>query len=158
MTNNNSKFQKVFATSFLILSISAVLLPQPTQAAGLVPCGLPADDPATTNVNEEDPCGFCNFFDLFNNILNFIFRLIPAVAAFMLFMAGIKFFMAVENPNDAKAALDMIKSVIIGLIIIFAAWALVGAFLATIGLNDWTLNIFQNWWEKGLFELNCSGS
>lgn len=147
MTNKNSKFQKIFVISFLILLVSAVLLPQPIQAAGLVPCGGPLP---------EKPCTFCNFFDLFNNILNFIFRLIPAVAAFMLFMAGVKFFMAVENPNEAKAALDMIKSVIIGLIIIYAAWALVGAFLATIGLNDWTLNIFKNWWEKGLFELNCS--
>lgn len=139
--------KKFILIGFLILLMSAVLLPQPAWAASLVPCGG----------RGESGCQFCHLFVLLNNILHFVFRLVPVIAVLMLFFAGIKFFMAAENPGEAQRAKEIIKSVIIGLIIIYAAWAFIGAFLATIGLNDWTFNIFQNWWSKGLFELNCPG-
>lgn len=136
-----------FSKSVLIfLSISTLfILPLSTQAAGLVPCGGTL----------EPTCGFCHLFVLFNNIVNFLFRLVPPVAALMLMFAGVKFFLAVENPGEVSKAKDLIKSVIIGLIIIYGAWAFVGTFLSAIGLATWTQNIFSSWWSQGFFQINC---
>lgn len=139
----NSQFSKLISIFFIVISL--FLVPNLTQAAGLVPCGGTG----------ESPCGFCHLFVLFNNILNFLFRLVPPIAALMLFFAGVKFFMAIDNPGEVKNAQNIIKSVIIGLIIIYGAWAFVGAFLSTIGLATWTQNMFSSWWTNGLFQINC---
>ncbi|MBI2038613.1 MAG: hypothetical protein HYT19_01680 [Candidatus Nealsonbacteria bacterium] len=139
----NSRVLKI-----LLLALTVIFLVSnfsPVKAAGLVPCGGTG----------EPVCGFCHIFVLFNNIVNFLFRLVPPAAAFMLMVAGVKFFMAVDNPGEVKNAQNVIKSVIIGLIIIYGAWALVGAFLSAIGLATWTQNIFSSWWSQGLFQINC---
>lgn len=137
------QFSKI-ALIFIFIS-SLFILPSSTQAAGLVPCGGTG----------EPTCGFCHVFVLFNNIVNFLFRLVPPVAALMLMFAGVKFFMAVDNPGEVKNAQNVIKSVVIGLIIIYGAWAFVGAFLSAIGLATWTENMFISWWSQGFFQINC---
>ena len=106
---------------FLFLIVSQV------QAAGLVPCGGQG----------EEICQFCHFFVLINNILrDILFKFVPIVAVTMLIVGGVMFFFAGASPNILSQATGIIKSVVIGLVIIFCAWAIVNTILTQIGIVE----------------------
>ncbi|MCD6094464.1 hypothetical protein J7J39_00960, partial [bacterium] len=112
---------------------------------GLVPCGTPCC-----------PCTLCDFFILLDNIVDFvIFRLVPPVALFLLILGGVLFIVSMDNPQTISWAKRIIKSVIIGLVLIYASYSLVGLFLSSIGLAQWTENIYRDWWQNGFFTIEC---
>ena len=114
--------KKIFLTSFSILII---LLPSLAQAAGLVPCGI---DP-------NDPCEFCDFFVMINNIIRFVmFNLVPPIAVLMLVVGGVMFFLGGAKPSMLIQAKGVITSVVIGLLIIFCAWVIVNTVIQKIGI------------------------
>jgi len=49
------------------------------------------------------------------------------------------------DSNKLQKGKDIIKAVIFGLIIIFAAWVILNTFLSSMGVAQWTG--LQNWWE-----------
>lgn len=122
----------------------SLLIAGQIQAAGLVPCGGPG----------EDACRFCHIFVMLNNIVQFIMiKIVPVVAVLMIVIGGIMFFFAGGSPNTLSKAKGIITATVIGLIIIFAAFMLVGTILKMIGLADWTQNFYQNWWQQGIFQI-----
>ena len=117
----------------------------PEEKGGLVPCGRSCDDPDTSK-NECDPCQFCDFFVMINNIIRFVmFTLVPVVAVLMLIIGGVMFFFAGAKPAILIQAKGIITSVVIGLIIIFAAWVIVNTVLTNIGIvqSDALLRWYQ---------------
>lgn len=97
------------------------------QAAGLVPCGGTG----------ESACQFCHIFVLINTILQkLLFVFVPVIAVLMLIFGGVMFFFAGANPRLFSQATGIIKSVVIGLVIIFAAWMIVNTVISQIGLVD----------------------
>ncbi len=118
--------KKIFFISFLVLFL-AFLVPDITQAEGLVPCG-----------GERQPeCTICYFFVLFNNIIKFVmFKLVPPIAALMLVVGGIMFFFAGASPGMLNRAKSIIISVAIGLGIIFGAWVIVNTVLVQSEIVD----------------------
>ena len=129
---------------------------------GMVPCGLdkplcdvPFDDDGncpgnTIYVN----CQIAHLFIMIDDIVDFLFvKLIPPLAALILVIGGGMFIFAGGNPASITQAKSIMTSVLIGLVIIYAAWLIVGLFLHTIGLTDWTNEIYKNWWEEGFFEV-----
>ena len=107
---------------------------------GLVPCGTPGC-----------PCTFCDIFVMFDRIVDFIlFRIIPPVAALMLAIGGFLYILAFANPEGAgperlSKAKTLFKAVMIGLLIVYAAWIIVNTFFMMIGVNDWT-GLREGWW------------
>ena len=133
--------KKIFLITFLTLLFSS-LIPVQTQA-GLVPC-------------EGPDCQLCHLFVMLDNIVDFLFiKLIPPLAALILVIGGGIFIFAGGNPASITQGKSIMTSVLIGLVIIYAAWLIVGLFLNTIGLTDWTNEIYRNWWEQGFFEIPC---
>ena len=134
--------KKIFLLSFLFLFLSL----SQVQAAGLVPCG-----------GEGEPsCQICHLFELLDRIMDrILFNFVPIIATVMLIVGGIMFFFAGGNPNALQTAKGIIKSVVIGLIIIFAAFLIVGSMLQAIGLADWTEEFYKNWWSEGAFQIEC---
>jgi hypothetical protein len=123
---------------FLFLSLGQA------QAAGLVPCGGPG----------EKACNIGCFFEMIDNILDLvIFRLAPIVAALMLAIGGVMFFFAGGSPGNLTKAKAIITSTVVGLVIIFAAFLIVGTILSMIGLAGWTQDIYKNWWQEGFFQI-----
>jgi len=115
--------KKLFLLSFLFL----FLVISQVQAAGLVPCGG----------HGEPACTFCHFFVLINNIIEFVmFKMVPVVAVTMLIVGGIMFFFAGASSKILSQATGIITSVIIGLVIIFCAWAIVNTILTQIGIVE----------------------
>ena len=141
-------FKKI---SLIVLLASIVLIPLITNA-GLVPCG-----------EEGNPCQLCHFFVLIDNVIDFVLiQLVPPLAVLMLVIGGIMFVGATleflpGGPTLLSDAKKLMTSVIIGLIIIYGGWIIIGLFLSTIGLSEvagGAGEIFKNW-NQGFFTIPC---
>jgi len=127
----------------IILSLSLIALPLIIKAAGLIPCGGKG----------EPPCQLCHLFVLLQNIINFIlFQFVPPLAVLMIVIGGVMFFFAGGNPASAERAKQILTATIIGLVIIYASWMLVGTILSAIGLSDFGVGLVgpDKW-----FQINC---
>lgn len=140
--------KKNVSKNLLALLILAVLffylIPGQVFSAGLVPCG-----------GEGKPaCQLCHFFVLFDNIVDFVlFDIVPPLAILMVVIGGVMFLLAADNPANINKAKDLLKSVAIGLVIIYGAWVLINLFFLTIGVADWT-KLSEGWFEYPGIE-NC---
>ena len=109
----------ILLPALLLLNVGVV------QAAGLVPCGG----------SGEAACTFCDFFVLLNNVVKFLMiDLVPVVAVLMLVIGGVMFFFAGAKADILMRAKVTITSVVVGLIIIFAAWIIVNTILTKTGI------------------------
>ena len=131
--------RKILLISFLVL-LAFYLMPSPTEAA-LVTCGNTTDD----------PCQFCDFFVMINDIVKF-FVLPPTgvvfiVAALMLVVGGVLFFFGGVNPAMLTKAKGIMTSVVIGLVIIFCAWVIVNTIITQIGIVQ-SPSVLQ-WYDIG---------
>jgi len=84
-------------------------------------------------------CGFCDLFDLLENILAFVLTcLVPIVGTIMLVWGGFTFLSAGTSPGKIEQAKNIITAVVIGIVIIFVAWVFLNTFLTSIGVAEWT--------------------
>ena len=130
----------------VIVGLSLFLLPFVSSARtdcpkeGLVPCGT-----------EGCPCQFCDFFVMFDRIVDFfLIGIVPPVAVLMLVVSGIMFFAAGGDPAGIGKAKKMLWATLIGLGIIYGALMVVGTFLTVIGVAE--IGPIQ----EGLFKYLCS--
>lgn len=116
--------KKFLFMNFLII---IALSPNLSSAAGLVPCGGPG----------EATCSLCHLFQLFNNLIKEIFTwVVPTIAVLMLVYGGTMLIFGGGKPETLNQAKGIITSVIIGILIIFAAWIIVNTVLKASGLID----------------------
>jgi hypothetical protein len=137
------KIQKLFPTFilalFFLLSANSVLA-NSACAGPIVPCGNEAGN----------PCQLCDLFVMFNNLIKFLlFCLVPPLAIAGVVLAGIYFVFAGGNPSTVGKAKDILRTVAIGLFIVFTAWLLINLFFSFIGVESWT-GLQQGW-----FKINC---
>lgn len=112
---------------------------------GLVPCGTVCCR-----------CTLCDFFVLLKVLLDFLFfKLVPPIAFAMIVYGAILFIFSGGNPSKVSAGKAILKSVIIGLLLIYGAYSIVGTILVGVGLAEWTEQIYKDWWSKGIFKIEC---
>ncbi len=117
---------------FLILFLFGNLV----KAQGLVPCGNPG----------QRACTLCDFFVLFENIVNFVLiKIVPPLATLMIAIGGFLYLFAGSNPNLLNRSKQIFYSIAIGLLIVYGSWLLVNLFFQTIGVAEWTG--LKNWWQ-----------
>jgi hypothetical protein len=129
---------------FKVLAVLAflavfVLLPQwqAASAAGLVPCGGP-DEPA---------CNLCWFFLMARFAIDFIiFKVVTAVSALLLVIAGVLFLFATEDSGRYETGKNIIKGVIYGYQIAAAGWVFINTFFMVIGVSEWS-GLKDGWWK-----------
>ncbi|MBU3964151.1 hypothetical protein KJ562_00205 [Patescibacteria group bacterium] len=145
------------ATKILIIGLFLGLFVFVSQAsaAGIVPCGQREDDPNTTIV-ESAPCTLCHFFVLIEVVLEFVFfNITPPLALLMLIIGGGMFMMAAGDPGKISKARTIITTTLIGIVIIYGAFFLVGMLLQSINLADPIRGEYESWWTSGTFNINC---
>ena len=147
---------------FILGGLVFLSLPQSTEA-GLVPCGLRQDDPKQDG-DQTVPCQLCHGFVLFNNVVDFLlFRIVPPLATLMLVIGGFMYIFAYFGPAQIipggkggpallGQAKKLITSVIIGIVIMFGAYAIVNTFFQAIGVEEWTG--LKTWWKIKIMILN----
>ncbi len=133
-----------FPILFLLIFLGSLLLPLVSSAqGGLVPCGG----------ETQPPCQFCHLFVMLKTIIDFVLvYIVFPVATLLIIIGGIMFFLYVENPQQAEQAKHLLTATVIGLVIIFSAWLVIGLFFTAIGLSDFALSLTgpNNW-----FIINC---
>lgn len=99
---------------------------------------------------EWEGCKLCDFFVLGNNVLKFLFlTLVPIGAVIMFVVGGFMFLVSAGNPGQLDQGKQIIKTTVIGLIIIYGAWLAVDFFFVAIGVANWT------GLQGGWFIINC---
>ncbi|MCP6726929.1 MAG: hypothetical protein KJI69_02720 [Patescibacteria group bacterium] len=145
--------QKILLGGGIILILGLFLIPFQADA-GLVQCGL-SEDIVGTNIIEDQPCGFCNIFQLGHNVITFFlfpsgdlnggFAVVPSLAGLLLAVGGIYLLVGAGNPTLHEKGKKTLTSVVIGLLIVYTAWIFVNTFLAFLGVASWTG--LGSWWQ-----------
>ena len=140
----------IFLCGLAVVSFAPVVTAQTGCPTGLVPCG-----------GENCPCTTCHIFEMFKNVMDFIlFFIVPPLAALMIAIGGFMLVFAYLGVGDGgpgmiSQAKKLFASVAIGLVIVYGAYAIIGLFLQSIGLADWTEKIYQSWWKESFFKIEC---
>ena len=124
---------------------------------GLVPCGKVvyvdgsvSGGKCVGGTAKEISCQICHLFVMIDAILDFfLFRIVPPIATLFLVIGGLKLLLISEEPQKVEEIKKFITGVIIGLVIIYGAWVLVGMFFSAIGVAEWTSL------SKGWFQIKC---
>lgn len=126
----------------------------------IIPCGTDItntpDGPVIAN-----PCTICHIFELIQNIYNFLIIVItPPVAIFMVGLAGFYWLTSAGNPAGFSKGIQILKTTIIGLAMMYAAWLIV-----SFGINLIAQQVVQNgevvydpaiWYKPtSWFDLKC---
>ncbi len=111
----------------------------------IVPCGTQWDKEQNPPVC-LNPCRFCDIFILINNIIKLVLTCFtPVFAALMIVLGGGYLVIAGASPELFNKAKGILTAVVIGLAIIFVAWAFLNTLLSAMGVTEWTG--LQNWWQ-----------
>ncbi len=109
------------------------------QAAGLVPCGGVG----------QNPCTWCDFGVMANNIFNFtVYSIIIPIAVAVVIWGGFVIMTAGGSPEKVKSGRDIIKSAIIGIIITLAAWLIIDTIIK-IAATGWSSLKIGPWNQIG---------
>ncbi|MFC1700702.1 pilin [Patescibacteria group bacterium] len=91
--------------------------------AGLVPCG-----------EAGNPCKLCHLWQLFDNVIDFIIFQIAIPGSVLLFViSGVVLITAGGDQKKVLISKKIFTNTIIGLVIIFCSWLIIGTIINTLG-------------------------
>lgn len=129
----------------LVIFSPTALLAQTGQ--GLVPCG-----PGTSVAK----CEFCHFFVLIQNVYKFLmFTILPPLAILSVAIAGFLWFTSAGNQNQAGKAIAILKAVVVGLVVAYAAWLVINFVITLIARNTAIYNPGVWYNPQSWFNLSC---
>jgi len=84
--------------------------------------------------NPQRECGICDVFRLVNTGVDLVIKIfIPLAATLFIVYAGFKMIMNQGNSEVVKQTRDMLLATAIGLVVVFASYAIVGMILTSMG-------------------------
>ena len=86
------------------------------EAKGLVPCGGGGD---------EQPCNACHAMTMVNGLISYLFTIVAFLAVMVMMYAGVKLVTSQGNASAWEEAKGMLTNVIVGFVIVLAAWLVV---------------------------------
>lgn len=115
MRNYNPKFKRVGLAVLVVLTF----VPLVAFSAKLVPCDV--------------GCGFSDFIQLIQNVINFLmFDIAAPLAAIVFAWAGIIMFTSGGSPEKIKQAKEIFQWVLIGIFVALAGWLIVSTIMGTL--------------------------
>ncbi len=144
------KITSLFALSFIVLGL---FLPFLQVQAQLTPaCGYDLNSDGKYD-SQKEGCKLCHFFVLGNNILKFLLvppgGLVLIGAVIMFVVGGFMFLVSAGNPSSLEQGRNILKTTVMGLIIVYGAWLAVDFFFVALGVTTWS-GPGQGW-----FTINC---
>lgn len=121
---NNRLAKRIFFLFITSVLLGALLVPvvfaQEASSEGLVTCGGPG----------QAPCNYNDLVDLVGRVVNFmlIYIAIPVGVAFLIY-GGVLVMISAGNESKVKQAKELVRSVVVGLLIAFGAWAIINTLL-----------------------------
>ena len=97
---------------------------------------------------QTSSCGVCEFFEGVSNLINFfVFGIGPIAAGLMILIGGAMWVVNGGNQDQIKKGQDIIKSTIIGLIIMYSAWMIVNTIITTLATGSAGQGIRTSWYS-----------
>ncbi len=119
------RYVAMFAPFILTLVPMVVL----GQGDGLVPCGY-----------GDNPCDTDDAVNFVNGLITFLISMLGVIAVIVLVIVGFQLVISGGDQGAMKAAKDRFTNIIIGIIIILAAWLVVDTIMRMLtgdGLDFW---------------------
>lgn len=115
-------------------------------------CGV--DIPASSLERFYISCQLCHGFVMINNAISyFLIYIIPPLAILMIIIGGIMFYAGGMSPKQIERGKAIIKTVLIGIALIYGAYLIVGTFLNIIGVTEYSG--LSSWADQGVFAVDC---
>ena len=152
--------KKIITFPVLTLIIFSVLLPLllPVQSInGTTTYGWNPDTGIMPKCVESETtaCGICDVFELILNIISFLlFTIIPPLAILMFVIGGAAFIFSAGNPAMLSNGKRIMTSVIIGIVIAYGSYLIVGEILRALGLANFAVGLYHSWFG-GAFQITC---
>jgi len=128
MLNFENKKIKILSAFFVAMFL--YFAPLFVFAGGIIPCD-----------GVKVKCDFNALIKLVQNIIEFIIKVSPFVAAVAFAWAGWKYITAGSNTGQIGEAHKIFSSVAYGFIIILSAWLIVKAILVGLGAESWAIRL-----------------
>lgn len=110
----------------IIAIVSGFFLPILVSAQGLVPCGNPG----------QEQCQFNHVLELISNVINFVFIMIVPIAAVLFMWWGFRYIISADNAQLRQSLKVYFKNLIIGIVIVLAAWLVIATLLRALGVSE----------------------
>ena len=104
-------------------------------SAGLIPCGRSCDD-GLTAMDEAAPCTLCHAILMSQLIVEFLLKMAGIASVIVIALGGFLYMFAAGSQGLIGTAKSMLKSVLIGFILVFIAWILIDTIMLTFGYID----------------------
>ncbi len=143
--SSTKKYLMFTLAFFAIFLLSSSFVYAQTKTSGFVNCGV------LDLKDDYQFCNFCNFLELLQSITNFImWYFAPVSAALLIGIGGFFILFSGESPDKRRRGFDIMKTAIIGFIIIFISWVLINEILLFLSQQpgSGTANIFSKPWNK----------
>jgi len=116
--------------------------------------GLAQQPPLVPNECATNPqaCNFCAMLAMANNLINLLFQLLVIVAVILIVVAGFKLVTSAGNTQALESAKSMLTNVIIGFVIVMAAWLIVDTIFKMLVRDTGNFGV----WNR-LEGVNCGG-
>lgn len=104
-------------------------------APGILPVVLPDCD-ATLPPSDPRSCNVSKFFQLMNNVMEWLVIIVVPIAGVIIMYGGILIMTAGGTPGNIERGKSAIRSAVIGLVIAFGAWIIMRAILDALGVDS----------------------
>ena len=140
--------------------------------SGIVPCGKKVCVGSAPTWNKDSevcescdqvelsanalPCQFCHLFIMIDGIVDYVLiMIVPSLTLLILVVGGIMFYFGGAKPELLSKSKTLFKGVVIGLILIYGAYMIVGIALTILGVAD--VNPMRSAFDsnKGVFKIDC---
>lgn len=133
------------AAIFLLVLITILLLPAPTQAFSLVNCGRsPSEGRAPGEEPGTEPCDLQHLIGLIMRMINYLISVAGAVAIYEILSAGFDMVFALGNAEKIQHSKEKIAQAVVGFAIVILAFVFVNLIVNYI-LGD--PNSPRKWWD-----------
>ncbi|MBP9728275.1 MAG: hypothetical protein KBD27_02760 [Candidatus Moranbacteria bacterium] len=146
-------FQIVFA-----LGIFFCAVPLPVEGAGLIPCGLTNDDPATAAMDESRPCTVCHVIVGGNSLIKWGVGIMGVIAITVLFAMAVLYVVSAGDEGMIRTAKGGIWAVLIGFAVMLSAWLIVNTVLSILVDTADASKPLGGLVQQGKFTFSCDTS
>lgn len=115
-----------------------------------------SDKICVNGVQQNMHCQLCHSFVMIDGIIDYVLiNIIPYITVLMLVIGGVMFYFGGAKPELLGKSKTLFKGVIIGLVLIYGAYMIVGFFLTVLGAAD--INPIGEAFDAdtGVFKVNC---
>jgi len=112
--------------------------------AGVVPCGLSANDPATT-FDETEKCTLCHFIVGINEIIKLLRNIMSAIAIVVVVAMSFVYITSAGDEGRMRFAKGGITAALVGFAIVLLAWLIVN-FVLTLDIFS-SSGLIKNTWD-----------